>query len=188
MSKSNSNTITTKDDTKIYYKDWGKGPVVLFSHGWPLNSDAWDGQMFFLADKGFRVVAHDRRGHGRSSQPSLGNDMDGLCRRSCSCDRGPRSEWGHPRGPFYWRRRSCPLHRAPRYEEGCQNGPRCRSPADYAEIGCESRGGSQSRCSTTYLKYNQCLLDSFLRKFYFYASFLANAYFITLIVIDRNNL
>jgi non-heme chloroperoxidase len=72
-----SSTITTKDDTEIYYKDWGKGPVVTFSHGWPLNSDAWDGQMFFLAQNGFRVVAHDRRGHGRSSQPFSGNDMDG---------------------------------------------------------------------------------------------------------------
>src|SRR6516165_8418477 len=70
-------TITTKDGTTIYYKDWGKGPVVTFSHGWPLNSDAWDGQMLFLAQKGFRVVAHDRRGHGRSSQASSGNDMNG---------------------------------------------------------------------------------------------------------------
>jgi len=70
-------TITTKDGTQIYCKDWGKGPVVTFSHGWPLSSDAWDGQMLFLAQKGFRVVAHDRRGHGRSSQASSGNDMDG---------------------------------------------------------------------------------------------------------------
>ena len=70
-------TITTKDGTTIYYKDWGEGPVVTFSHGWPLNSDAWDGQMLFLAQNGFRVVAHDRRGHGRSSQASSGNDMDG---------------------------------------------------------------------------------------------------------------
>jgi non-heme chloroperoxidase len=70
-------TITVKDGTTIYYKDWGKGPVVTFSHGWPLNADAWDGQMLFLAQNGFRVVAHDRRGHGRSSQPSSGNDMDG---------------------------------------------------------------------------------------------------------------
>ena len=58
-----SSTITTKDGTEIYYKDWGKGPVVTFSHGWPLSSDAWDGQMLFLAQNGFRVVAHDRRGH-----------------------------------------------------------------------------------------------------------------------------
>jgi non-heme chloroperoxidase len=70
-------TITTKDGTTIYYKDWGKGPAVTFSHGWPLSSDMWDGQMMFLAERGFRVVAHDRRGHGRSSQPWSGNDMDG---------------------------------------------------------------------------------------------------------------
>jgi non-heme chloroperoxidase len=70
-------TITTKDGTEIYYKDWGKGPVVTFSHGWPLSSDAWDGQMLFLLQNGFRVVAHDRRGHGRSSQASSGNDMNG---------------------------------------------------------------------------------------------------------------
>jgi len=70
-------TIATKDGTEIYYKDWGEGPVVTFSHGWPLNADAWDGQMLFLAQHGYRVVAHDRRGHGRSSQASAGNDMDG---------------------------------------------------------------------------------------------------------------
>jgi non-heme chloroperoxidase len=70
-------TITVKDGTTIYYKDWGKGPVVTFSHGWPLSSDAWDAQMFFLAQNGFRVVAHDRRGHGRSSQAWSGNDMNG---------------------------------------------------------------------------------------------------------------
>src|SRR5215467_11207742 len=72
-----SSPIITKDGTEIYYKDWGKGPVVTFSHGWPLNADAWDGQMLFLVQNGYRVVAHDRRGHGRSSQASAGNDMDG---------------------------------------------------------------------------------------------------------------
>lgn len=63
--------LTVKDGTEIFYKDWGskEGPVVLFSHGWPLNSDNWESQMFFLAGKGYRTVAHDRRGHGRSSQP-----------------------------------------------------------------------------------------------------------------------
>jgi non-heme chloroperoxidase len=71
------NTITSKDGTQIYYKDWGAGPAVTFSHGWPLNADAWDGQMLFLAQRGFRVVAHDRRGHGRSGQASSGNDMNG---------------------------------------------------------------------------------------------------------------
>ncbi len=69
-------TITTKDGTEIYYKDWGKGPVVTFSHGWPLNADAWDAQMLFFAQQGFRTIAHDRRGHGRSTQASSGNDMD----------------------------------------------------------------------------------------------------------------
>ena len=69
-------TITTKDGTEIYYKDWGEGPVVTFSHGWPLNADAWDGQMLFLAQNGFRAIAHDRRGHGRSTQTSGGNEMN----------------------------------------------------------------------------------------------------------------
>src|SRR6185295_18349601 len=78
MNRSESmSTITTKDGTTIYYKDWGTGPVVTFSHGWPLNADAWNGQMLFLVQKGFRVIAHDRRGHGRSGQSSSGNDMDG---------------------------------------------------------------------------------------------------------------
>src|SRR5215468_1459310 len=70
-------TITTKDGTEIYYKDWGTGPVVTFSHGWPLNADAWDGQMLFLVEHGYRCIALDRRGHGRSSQSSARNDMDG---------------------------------------------------------------------------------------------------------------
>ena len=70
--------ITTKDGVQLYYKDWGpkNGQPVVFSHGWPLNSDSWESQMIFLADQGYRVIAHDRRGHGRSSQPWDGNDMD----------------------------------------------------------------------------------------------------------------
>jgi non-heme chloroperoxidase len=68
--------ITAKDGTQIYYKDWGGGLPVVFSHGWPLNADAWDDQMLFLGEHGYRVIAHDRRGHGRSSQPWTGNDMD----------------------------------------------------------------------------------------------------------------
>ncbi len=69
-------TITTKDGTSIYYKDWGTGKPVVFSHGWPLNADAWDDQMLFFASHGYRAIAHNRRGHGRSSQPWNGNDMD----------------------------------------------------------------------------------------------------------------
>ncbi|AZD30403.1 alpha/beta fold hydrolase [Pseudomonas chlororaphis] len=68
--------ITTRDGTEIYYKDWGSGQPIIFSHGWPLNADSWESQMIFLASKGYRVIAHDRRGHGRSSQPWDGNEMN----------------------------------------------------------------------------------------------------------------
>jgi len=71
-----ANTFTTGDGTQIYFKDWGTGQPIVFSHGWPLNSDCWDGQMQFFAARGYRCIAHDRRGHGRSTQPWNGNDMD----------------------------------------------------------------------------------------------------------------
>jgi non-heme chloroperoxidase len=69
-------TITTRDGTQIYYKDWGEGQPIVFSHGWPLSADDWDAQMMFFLNHGYRVIAHDRRGHGRSSQPGDGHDMD----------------------------------------------------------------------------------------------------------------
>src|ERR1700757_374238 len=69
-------TVTTKDGTQIYFKDWGKGQPIVFSHGWPLSADDWDAQMIFFLKHGYRVIAHDRRGHGRSSQVSEGHDMD----------------------------------------------------------------------------------------------------------------
>jgi len=71
-----ASTVTTQDGTRIFYKDWGTGQPVVFSHGWPLNADAWDDQLVFVAANGYRAIAHDRRGHGRSSQPWNGNDMD----------------------------------------------------------------------------------------------------------------
>jgi non-heme chloroperoxidase len=69
-------TINTKDGTEIFFKDWGEGQPIMFHHGWPLSADDWDAQMMFFLDKGFRVIAHDRRGHGRSTQTDTGNDMD----------------------------------------------------------------------------------------------------------------
>src|SRR6201985_2235937 len=71
-----SSTFTTKDGTEIFYKDWGKGQPIVFHHGWPLSADDWDSQMLFFLAEGYRVIAHDRRGHGRSTQTDLGNDMD----------------------------------------------------------------------------------------------------------------
>lgn len=76
MTKPGSSTITTKDGTEIFYKDWGTGQPIVFHHGWPLSSDDWDAQMLFFLSKGYRVVAHDRRGHGRSTQTDTGNEMD----------------------------------------------------------------------------------------------------------------
>src|ERR1700742_1028355 len=69
-------TLKLKDGTEIYYKDWGTGQPIFFHHGWPLSSDDWDGQMMFFLQQGYRVIAHDRRGHGRSTQTATGNDMD----------------------------------------------------------------------------------------------------------------
>src|SRR6201996_9265449 len=74
--KRTMSTITVKDGTEIYYKDWGTGQPIVFHHGWPLSGDDWDGQMMFFLQQGYRVIAHDRRGHGRSSQTAVGNDMD----------------------------------------------------------------------------------------------------------------
>ena len=133
------NTITSKDGTQIYYKDWGKGPVVTFSHGWPLNADAWDGQMHFLAQHGFRVIAHDRRGHGRSSQASSGNDMNGYADDLAAVIETLDLRERHARGSLDRRRRSRALHRAPWHEARGQSRADCRRSAAHAEDLGESR-------------------------------------------------
>ena len=133
-------TITTKDGTEIYYKDWGEGPVVTFSHGWPLNADAWDGQMLFLAQHGYRVVAHDRRGHGRSSQASSGNDMNGYADDLAAVIETLDLHDCHPGRPLYRRQRSRPLHWRHGDRASRQGRPARRGPADHAEVRGEPRG------------------------------------------------
>jgi hypothetical protein len=132
-------TITTRDGTEIYYKDWGKGPVITFSHGWPLSSDAWDGQMLFLAQNGFRVIAHDRRGHGRSSQSSSGNDMDGyaddLAALIEALDLKDVTLVGHSTGG-----RSRSLHRPAGHETRCKGGSDRRRPTHHGEVRGQSGG------------------------------------------------
>jgi non-heme chloroperoxidase len=95
-------TFKTKDGTEIYFKDWGSGPAVVFSHGWPLTADAWDAQMLFLVQQGYRVIAHDRRGHGRSSQPGHGNEMntyaDDLAELAAALDLKDATHVGHSTG------------------------------------------------------------------------------------------
>jgi non-heme chloroperoxidase len=95
-------TITVKDGTELYYKDWGTGQPVVFSHGWPLSADAWDAQMIFLAERGYRCIAHDRRGHGRSSQPWDGNEMntyaDDLAELTAELDLHDAIHVGHSTG------------------------------------------------------------------------------------------
>ena len=141
-------TITVKDGTTIYYKDWGKGPVVTFSHGWPLNSDAWDGQMLFLAQNGFRVVAHDRRGHGRSSQASSGNDMNGYADDLAAVIEALDLNGCHSGGSLHWRRRSRALHRTPRHKAGCRSRSDCRCAADPGEDPLPIPRDSRSKCLT----------------------------------------
>jgi alpha-beta hydrolase superfamily lysophospholipase len=122
-------TITTKDGTTIHYKDWGKGPVVTFSHGWPLNADAWDGQMLFLAQHGFRVVAHDRRGHGRSSQASERNDMDGYADDLAAVIEALDLKDGHLGRAFDRRRRGGALYDPPQHQARQESGADRRDPA-----------------------------------------------------------
>ncbi len=102
--------VTTTDGTQIFYKDWGGGQPVVFSHGWPLTADAWDDQMWFVVSNGFRAIAHDRRGHGRSSQPWEGNDMDTYADDLAAVDRAARPARRRAGRPLHRRRRDHPVH------------------------------------------------------------------------------
>src|SRR3954447_5797505 len=118
-------TIRTSDGIEIFYKDWGSGEPIVFSHGWPLSSDDWDNQMLFFVERGYRVIAHDRRGHGRSTQTAEGHDMDhyadDLATLTAHLAPGRR-----PRRPLHGRWRGRALHRAARGEPRGQGGPHQR--------------------------------------------------------------
>ena len=115
-------TITTTDGTEIFYKDWGSGQPIVFSHGWPLSADDWDTQMLFFLQHGYRVIAHDRRGHGRSTQTGDGHDMDHYADDLAALDRASRPPRRRPRRPLHRWRRGRALHRPPRREPGGQGG------------------------------------------------------------------
>ena len=150
-SKRSSSIIVTDDGTELYYKDWGEGPPVTFSHGWPLNSDIWDGQMLFLAQNGFRAIAHDRRGHGRSSQASSGNDMNGYADDLAAVIEALDLNDVTAGGPLHRRRRGRALHRPSRDVSGRQGGPdRRRAPghdADRYQPGRPADRGRSTACS-----------------------------------------
>ena len=126
-------TITTADGTQLYYKDWGSGQPIVFSHGWPLTGDDWDAQMVFFASRGYRCIAHDRRGHGRSSQPWDGNEMNTYADDLAALTDAPRPARRDPRRPLDRRRRGRPLHRPPWHGARRQSGADRRRAAADAE-------------------------------------------------------
>ena len=125
--------VTTDDGTEIFYKDWGSGQPIMFHHGWPLSSDDWDAQMMFFLQHGYRVIAHDRRGHGRST-PDVGRARHGHLRRRCRRrGRAPRPARRRARRALDRRRRGRPLRRPARRRPGGQGGADQRGPAADAE-------------------------------------------------------
>ena len=132
-------TITTHDGTGIFYKDWGAGRPVVFSHGWPLTAHGWDDQSFLVASNGYRAIAHDRRGGGRSGQPWNGNDLDTYADDLAELDRGTRLARRDPGRPLHRRRRSYPLHRPPRHLPRRQGAAPRRDPAADTEDRRQSR-------------------------------------------------
>ena len=130
-------SITTKDGVEIFYKDWGTGQPIVFSHGWPLSADDWDAQMLFFLQHGYRVIAHDRRGHGRSSQTSDGHDMDHYADDLAALTAHLDLKGSGARRPFDRRRRSCALCGASRKASGQSRDHQRRTTAD-GEDGGES--------------------------------------------------
>ena len=138
-------TITTKDGVEIFYKDWGTGQPIVFSHGWPLSADDWDAQMMFFLNHGYRVIAHDRRGHGRSTPDRRRPRHGSLCRRPRGADGASRPEERHPCRPFHRRRRGRALHRAARRKPGGQGSAHQRGAAADGEDGGQSGRPAQGR-------------------------------------------
>lgn len=130
-------TITTRDGTHIFYKDWGPkdGQPIIFSHGWPLSADTWDAQMVFFANNGFRTIAHDRRSHGRSDQVWHNNNMDQYADDLAELIEQARSSRHHSGRPFHRRRRGHTLYRSPWYGPRRQDRPHRRGAAADAEDG-----------------------------------------------------
>ena len=145
-------TITTKDGTEIFYKDWGdkNAQPIVFHHGWPLSADDWDTQMLFFLHKGFRVVAHDRRGHGRSSQGATGHDMDHYAADASARLRASRPQECRPYRSLDRRRPGRPLCREIRRAAGTrrQGGADERGAADHGQDPTRTRAACRSRSST----------------------------------------
>ena len=138
-------TITTTDGTEIFYKDWGSGQPIVFSHGWPLSADDWDTQMLFFLGHGFRVVAADRRGHGRSTQTSDGHDMDHYADDLAAVVEHLDLHDADPRRPLDRWRRGDPLHRPPWREPRGQGGADQLGPAAHGQDRRQSRWAAQER-------------------------------------------